>query len=284
MGFIFRSIISILILGAFVCALSCSAKVETNQNVTPPVAVVPPTAEPQPSPSPSPEIPDLQAELLDDRNKISAHGLGNFDFKNYSYDMPRGWENPDGSQIKLVNGRVAPVSVDVNEKMSDEEKADRKAQRRIGLSYVTTKYLDVNADGEDEAVVVLKIETGGAAIPQVVYVFAWKDGKPELIWQFRTGDRADGGLKDVRAENGMMTVELYGQDRFLLGQIETGKITGDVEQLCCPTHFSRTHYKWNGHAFLMQGKRLTFSLADPNGSPPIENLGDKVNAPQKSKK
>ena len=100
--------------------------------------------------------------------------------------------------------------------------------------------MDVTGDGEDEAVVILKIETGGSAIPQLVYVFTWKDGKPELIWPFRTGDRADGGLKDVRAENGQLVIELYGQDRFILGQTETGKITDDREQLCCPTYFTRS--------------------------------------------
>jgi hypothetical protein len=104
-----------------------------------------------------------------------------------------------------------------------------------------------------------------------------------LIWPFRTGDRADGGLKDLRLENGNLVIELYGQDRFILGQTETGKITNDIEQLCCPTHFSRSVYKWNGKNFLMQGKRLTFSIADPS-TPPVENLGDIVNAPPKSKK
>ncbi len=155
--------------------------------------------------------------------------------------------------------------------------------RRIGLSFVTAKYFDATGDGQDDAVVVLKIETGGSAIPQVVYVFEWKNGAPELLWPFRTGDRADGGLKDIRAENGEIVVELYGQDRFLLGQTETGKITGDEEQLCCPTFFTRTNYKWNGTSFLMNKKRLTFSLADKNALP-VENLGDKVNAPAKSKR
>ena len=140
----------------------------------------------------------------------------------------------------------------------------------------------MTGDGEDEAVVILKIETGGSAIPQIVYVFTWKDGKPELIWPFRTGDRADGGLKDVRAENGTFVVELYGQDRFLLGQTETGKIGDDVEQLCCPTNFTRSFYKWNGRNFLIQGKRLTFSMANPAAAP-VQNMGEKANAP-KSKK
>jgi hypothetical protein len=136
--------------------------------------------------------------------------------------------------------------------MSDEMRAEAKASRRIGMSYVTTRFIDLTGDGKDEAVVILKVETAGSAIPQLVYVYEWKDGKPELIWNFRTGDRADGGLKDIRVENGVVVVELYGQDRFLLGETETSKITGDEEQLCCPLFFTRTNYKWNGRTFLLQ--------------------------------
>lgn len=260
---------------------ACS-RVETNQNVSP-TAQLPPTT-PLSTPPPTPSVPNLQAELIDDRNTTTDSPIGDFDFKNYTYELPRGWQNPDGTaEIKLTNGRIAPVSRDVNEKMADDEKAEAKQQRRIGLTYVTAKYFDLTGDREDEAVVILKVETGGSAIPQLVYVFTWKDENPELLWPFRTGDRADGGLKDVRAENGEFVVELYGQDRFLLGQTETGRITGDEEQLCCPTYFTRTAYRWNGNAFLMSKKRLTFSIADPSAAP-LENYGDKVNNPPKGKK
>ena len=151
------------------------------------------------------------------------------------------------------------------------------------MSYVTTKFFDVTGDGQDEALVILKVETGGSAIPQFGYVYTWKAGAPQLLWLFRTGDRADGGLKDVRQEGAEMVVELYGQDRFLLGGAETAKITGDEEQLCCPTFFTRSTYKWNGKAFQLQGKRLTYSVADPN-APPQENLAEIVNAKERSKK
>lgn len=237
----------------------------------------------QPSPAASPAIPDLQKEILDDRGKKTASPLGQFDFRNFTYPLPRGWQHPDGDEITLADGKLQPKLRDISEEMSPEEKAEARAERRIGMSYVTTKYLDVDNDGEDEAAVILKIETGGNAIPQLVYIYGWKDGKPELQWNFRTGDRADGGLKDIRAEHGEMIVELYGQDRFLLGQTETGKITGDEEQLCCPTHFTRTFYKWNGKVFLMQRKRLTFQTADP-AAPPLENFGDTMNDPVKAKK
>ncbi len=261
---------------------ACGSKSEPSPNV---VATIPtPEHTVAPTAVPTPGIPNLQAELLDDRFKSTTSPIGNFDFKNYTYELPRGWQNPDGTaEIKLTNGKIAPIDKKVTEDMPDDERAEAKQQRRIGMSYIATKFFDVTGDGQDEAVVVLKVETGGSAVPQLVYVFTWKDGKPELIWPFRTGDRADGGLKDVRGDNGEFVLELYGQDRFLLGQTETGKITGDEEQLCCPTFFTRTRYKWNGNAFLMQGKRLTYSTADPS-APPLENYGDVVNNPGKFKK
>jgi hypothetical protein len=228
-------------------------------------------------------MPNLQAEILDDRGKTTTSPLGQFDFRNFTYPLPRGWQHPDGDEITLVNGKLEPKFKDIQEEMSPEEKAAARAERRIGMSYVTTKYLDANNDAADDAVVVLKVETGGAAVPQLVYVFEWKDGKPVLLWNFRTGDRADGGLKDIRVENGEVVIELYGQDRFLLGQSETSKITGDEEQLCCPTYFTRTRYKWNGRVFLMQGKRLTYDIKNPSAQP-LENWGEIMNDPVKSKK
>ena len=80
----------------------------------------------------------------------------------------------------------------------------------------------------------------------------------------------------------MMTIELYGQDRFLLGGNETGKITDDREQLCCPTYFTRSVYRWNGSTFVMQGKRLTYSVSEPSASPQ-ENLADVLNDPKNQK-
>lgn len=275
--------ISMLVVPIVLLAVGCQPRTEAVQTTETQAAITPIT-EPQPSAEPSPTIPDLQAELTDGRGTTSVFPIGAFDFRNDTYELPRGWQNPDGTaEMKLVNGKATPVSKDISERLGNEPRAELKTQRRIGMTLVTIKYMDLTGDGADEAVVVLKVETGGSAVPQIVYVFAWKNGAPEQIWLFRTGDRADGGLKNFFAENGMLVVELYGQDRFILGQIETGRITGDEEQLCCPTHFTRTAYKWNGSTFLMQGKRHTYSLSDST-APAQENLGDKVNNPQKGKK
>ncbi|HMQ05287.1 MAG TPA: hypothetical protein PKD26_15325 [Pyrinomonadaceae bacterium] len=258
-----------------------SAEVEKSSVTVETEAIEPPKGF-QPATEPSPAMPDLQAELLDQRGRTTTSPLGTFDFRNFTYPLPRGWHHPDGDEITLEDGHLAPQLRDITDEMSPGEKAEARAERRIGMSFVTTKFFDVDNDGEDEAAVVLKIETGGNAIPQLVYIFGWKDGKPELQWNFRTGDRADGGLKDIRAENGELVVELYGQDRFLLGQAETGKITGDEQQLCCPTHFTRSFYKWNGKNFQLQRKRLTYETANPSAQP-LENHGDIMNDPVKSR-
>lgn len=265
----------------FLCAIlsACSPRADTVQETEGVNEIAAET--PSPTPGATPALPNLQAELLDARYNTTESPFGSFDFRNFTYELPRGWQNPDGTnQFTLTNGRVPPVGGATNDEMSDEEKAEVRAERRIGMSFVTVKFFDVTGDGQDEAVVILKVETGGGAIPQIAYVFTWKDGAPSLLWPFRTGDRADGGLKDVRSESGLLVVELFGQDRFLLGQTETGKITGDEEQLCCPLYFTRTSYKWNGKNFLMQGKRLTYSLSDPS-APPLVNYGDAVNAPKR---
>ncbi len=248
---------------------ACGGTVETASTENTPASTVRvvATATPEASP-PKPKIPNLQDELTDDRSKTTGASIGKFDFKNYTYPLPRGWQDSD-SKVELINGK-RPME------MTEEVE-------RIGISHVTTKFLDVTADGEDEAFVILKIETGGAAIPQLVYVFQWSGDAPEMIWYFRTGDRADGGLKDIRAENGQVVIELFGQDRYIVGELDTAKVTGDEEQLCCPTFFTRSRYKWNGNVFQIQGKRLTFSTVDKN-APPIENMVEWVEKQNSGKK
>jgi hypothetical protein len=262
----FAFIKAIYLLSAFLALLSgCGSVAETAQKEADISPLVAGNAKLAPEPSPPPKIPNLQAEFLAKDEKNTNSPLADFDFKNCKYPLPRGWQDPAAAEAVLENG------------------LRRRSDERIGLSYVTTRFGDATGDGVDEAFVVLKIETAGSAIPQIVYVFAAQDEKPELIWHFRTGDRADGGLKNIRAENGEVLVELFGQDRFILGEVETSKITGDEEQLCCPIYFSQTRYKWNGKDFLLQGKRLTFSLEDKTAGP-VQNMGEIVNAKEKSKK
>ena len=134
----------------------------------PPPTAVNFQARPEPSVSTTPSRPNLQSEILDDRFRTSNSPLASVDFKNYSYPLPHGWQNPDNSDLTLTNGKLDPVSADTDLGMDPEDAAEARSQRRIGGSYVTTRYFDVTGDGEDEAIVIIKIETTGSAVPQIV--------------------------------------------------------------------------------------------------------------------
>jgi hypothetical protein len=254
----FTQVICVLI---FFCVFSACDKVEDNTSAqteiapSAPVSESPSQTEKSPVSAPTPSI------------QTTTSPIGKFDFKNYTYPLPRGWQGTM-NEITLQNG-TAPLSMEED-------------NRKIGASFVNISFGDLTGDGQDEAIVTIKIETGGAALPQVVYIFDWKNEEPEKLWYFRTGDRADGGLRDLRVENGELIVELYGQDRFIFGDVETMKIVGDEEQLCCPNYFTRNRYKLINGRFTLQGKRQTFSIAEPN-SPPIENMGE-IKAETKKKK
>ncbi|GIU82614.1 MAG: hypothetical protein D6687_06180 [Acidobacteria bacterium] len=224
---------------------------------------------------PTPEAsrtPNLQAEILSDENKSSGFPIANFDFKNFKYPLPRGWQDFDSKEAELVDGK-RPIFME----------SDNKRERKIGLSYLTTKFFDVTGDEEDEAIVILQVETGGASIPHLVYIFTWEKDAPKLLWYFRTGDRADGGLKNIYSQDGKLVIELYGQDRYVVGEVETARIMNDEEQICCPTHFTKSYYKWNGKYFALQGKRLTFSLIDKDAKP-IENMIELVEKQNRARK
>lgn len=118
-------------------------------------------------------------------------------------------------------------------------------------------YGDITGDGIEEAMVALGIDNHGSAIPDYVYIFAIENGKPKLIWDFETGDRADGGLRNVYADDGQLVIELFGKDRVIRGQLYRGE-----EGLCCPSSFTRTRYKWTVKRFELVSKE---TLSNPRG-------------------
>jgi hypothetical protein len=122
-------------------------------------------------------------------------------------------------------------------------------------------YGDITGDGVEEAMVVLSIENRGSAIPYYVYIFTEENQKPKLLWNFETGDRADGGLRQIYAENGQLVVELFGKDRVVGGDLYKGD-----EGLCCPTSFTRTRYRWTGKDF-QQISQENFGNPKGNASP-----------------
>lgn len=122
-------------------------------------------------------------------------------------------------------------------------------------------YGDVTDDGVEEALMMLGIENRGSAIPEIVYIFGLEKGKPKVLWSFETGDRADGGLRQVYADGGNLVVELYGRGKVIGTNLYADD--GTRAQQPYPYIVTRTRYRWLKNHFQLIVKPEEFS--DPTG-------------------
>ena len=193
-----------------------------------------PTPKIEASPSPTPDSP-----------------IRSVDFENFTF--PAKPIYPEGEKyFTLRNGEYA-------KRLRDG------AIEPYPVSLVELVYGDATGDGNEEAILVLTENIRGTAIPYYVYVYTMKRKTPKLIWSFETGDRAQGGLRQVFAENGELVVELYGKDKFVGGDLfaEDGSIRG----ACCPSVFTRSRYEWRNNRFRSKGQVKVFQ--NPVGGAPF---------------
>lgn len=133
-----------------------------------------------------------------------------------------------------------------------------KTEQQAGAQLREIEYGDVTDDGEEEAIISISPETGGNCSCDMVYIYAYDIKKPKLLWGFGTGDRAEGGLKKIYAENGELVVELFGDDKFENGEWKYDIAEGKFNGLCCPTTFTKFRFKWNGNKFVVEGNPELF--------------------------
>jgi hypothetical protein len=147
---------------------------------------------------------------------------------------------------------------------SDHDSPIRKIEFEVGIPM---DYGDVTGDGQEEAVIMEGLESGGSAIPYRVHVYTLRRGRPKLLWRFDTGDRADGGLRRVYVDDGNLTVELYGKNSTI-----EDPYSSDGNPACCATYFNRMHYEWNGRKFRPTGERQILIHTSGGASPELDDL------------
>lgn len=161
---------------------------------------------------------------IDENNEGTPFPTTNPDFPDFrNFTFPKYCLEGDTESFILKDG------VYRNEKEDDH------------LIFAAAKYADVTGDGNSEALVVLDIITGGSMMPQCVYIFTLENPKTKavrLLWDFQTGDRADGGLRKIYGENENLVVERFSPEEK----------SGD----CCPKYYIKETYKWNKNVFEKQ--------------------------------
>lgn len=160
-----------------------------------------------------------------------SSSIRSVDFANFTYPWTTGLTIRGGSKtFSLINGKrpeVRDAGGHVNE---------------IGVYLEQVSYGDVTGDGVEDAIIIMSILTGASAMPGQVYVYTLLGDGPKLLWCFYTGDRAEGGFREVYADKGELVVELNGPKRV-------------GEGLCCPVRFTRTRYQWRGGRFRQKGRK-----------------------------
>jgi hypothetical protein len=176
------------------------------------------------------------------------------DFSDFSYTETEGLHTPHSRKrsFKLKDGALP------------ETRDKQGFVDGMGIYLSDVSYGDVTGDGLEEAIVTMSIVTGGSALPDIVYIYTLQGGKPRLLWAFDTGDRADGGLRRVKAENSCLLVELYGNGRILGKDLYAEDKTN--RGACCPTFFTRARYKWTGNGFRLASKPKVLPNPTQNAS------------------
>jgi hypothetical protein len=160
------------------------------------------------------------------------------DFENFSYPFP---ERPHGrKKIRLRDGEQPPTLF-----------GEHGIPHNWGYILSEVSYGDLTGDDIEEAIVILGIISSGSGIPNYVYIYTLRHGRPALLWSFETGDRADGGLQKVAAENGELLIELRGRNKVIGTDLYADDGTGKGD--CCHDAFTRTRYRWLRGRFRHRG-------------------------------
>lgn len=156
------------------------------------------------------------------------------DFKNFSYPWTAysGWphqlewrDSSEQGHVQLVNGRWA--------------EGEEPNGRFSGLTLECVQFANITGDGQTDAIVTLRYDTGGTQFSHYVYLYSLAEGKPKLLASFHSGDRAASGLYQVYGQEGKFIVELF----------DPHKQEGD----CCSSGFIRTRYRWSDGKFVAVG-------------------------------
>ncbi len=160
---------------------------------------------------------------------VALTNIRQVDFKNFTYPWsePTNWphqlvwlDTAGQEHVRLVNGRW---------RLHTE--GEQSNVPFSGLTLEEVRFDDVTGEGQTDAIVVLRFDTGGTQYSHYVYIYTFAAGRPKLLAWFHSGDRAASGLYKVYGENGKLVVELFDPE----------KREGD----CCSAGFLRARYQWH---------------------------------------
>lgn len=124
---------------------------------------------------------------------LAQKSIRDVDFKNFTYEVSCVGE--DKRKVTVKDGEFSEI-----------KEVDGYPDRFFyGVS--EPNYGDIDGDGAEEAVLISICNTGGTGNFSVGHVFGMKNGKAEEIATIAGGDRAYGGLREIKIENGLIVIK-----------------------------------------------------------------------------
>lgn len=173
--------------------------------------------------------------------QATSKELQTVDFKNFSYPWvyPNDW--PDHPQwmslhleehVQLVNGQW--------DERDDSDKAD--GAQFSGLTLEGVEYARLSSNRSEDAIAVLRYDSGGTQNHYWVYIYGSSSGRQKLLGFFHTGERAGYGLYQVSVKNRILNVQLF-DPKFRKGD-------------CCSSGFISYRFRWNQKGFEALGNPI----------------------------
>ncbi len=155
-----------------------------------------------------------------------------FDFRNFAY-------------FPSCTGAVPEKVTVTNGEYSRGKKTDSYVNR-FNFKVLTVNYGDLTGDKQDEAVILTLCSWGTVEDFSEGLIYSMKEDKPSLIARVPGGNRADGGLRSLTVENGLLIVDADDEHENL--------------GTCCPEYAIKTTYRLDGDKLAPTGQGVLRDL------------------------
>lgn len=187
-------------------------------------------------PAPLPYLALVISILLGSALLSAANSIREVDFKNFEYPLGRpGFPKSYWHWIS----NIPPIKV----KLSDGNHPfpSESPYQIPALQMISVAYGKLAGDNEEQAAVVLNYSTGGTANWEYLYFYKLEKGAPRLLAWLESGSRAEGGLVEVKIENGLLVLDFADAKRSI--------------GACCSEGYIRVRYAWKNGQFVESGPR-----------------------------
>ena len=164
----------------------------------------------------------------------NAQAIRKVDFRNFSYNT---CFDEGKKSTRITKGKY------------QREIKDGDIKYSVYFEVRAVIYGDLDGDGQEEAVVDTLCNGGGTGQFTNGLVYHLQNGKPVLIGSIGVGDRADGGLHEVKIVNGLLKVSSYGGN----------------SGACCPDYIETSTHRLTSKGLVEIGKPVQSDYVSKDG-------------------